>query len=225
MPKKKQEEKEIKRKKLPKVEYKILKLSKLNPAKYNPRFMTEAELYELECSIEIGGMLEPLVVNKDMTVIGGHQRLKVLQSKFDIDETMCTVVNVDKRTEKKLNLALNKITGNWDEEKLIDLIYELKDDRLPGYSDEEKEQYITQKQLMLENRGEYNPDDDEDMKKIFERNEKVPISLKEPDAPHNQNQLAFYVETFEEYDKIRKVFKSSRKGELDKNKLMDLIKK
>jgi len=212
------------KKKLRKVKYQVIKLSKLKPAKYNPRIMTEAQLDQLEKSIELGGLLEPIIVNKDMTIIGGHQRYKVLTERFDTDEEMCVVVDFDKKTEKKMNLALNKISGFWNEEELVNLIYEMKTEEIPGFEDEEKEQYIQQKMFMLEEHGSYNPDEDADIKKIFERNEKVPVKCEEPEAAHRKDQLAFYTENFEQYDAIRKFFKTGRQGELDVQKLYDFIK-
>lgn len=212
-----------KKKKLRRVVYKVLKLKDLKPAKYNPRLMTEAQLSQLEKSIELGGLVEPIIVNKDMTVIGGHQRLRILLERFDVDEEMCVVVDYDKKTEKKMNMALNKIQGFWNEELLVDLIYEFKGEDLPGFEEEEKDQYITQKEMMLENHGSYNPDEDDDLKKMFERNEKVPVGMEEPEAPHRKDRLAFYTENFKQYDAIRKFFKTGRKGELDVQKLYEYI--
>lgn len=95
-------------------------IKKLNPAKYNPRSISEIELTRLKNLIKEFGLVEPLVVNKDYTVIGGHQRLKVLQE-LNYKEADCIVVNLDKKKEKLLNLALNKISGEWDNEKLTDI--------------------------------------------------------------------------------------------------------
>jgi ParB-like chromosome segregation protein Spo0J len=212
-----------KKKKLRKVEYRVIKLEKLKPAKYNPRIITEAQLDQLEKSIELGGLIEPIIVNKDMTVIGGHQRLRILTERFDTDEEMCVVVDYDKKTEQKMNLALNKIQGFWNEELLVDLIFDMKEDEIPGFEEEEKDQYLMQKEMMLKNQGSYDPDEDEDIKKMFERNEKVPVKVEEPDAPHRKDQLAFYTENFEQYDAIRKFFKTNRQGELDVEKLYESI--
>jgi hypothetical protein len=56
-----------------------------------------------------------------MTVIGGHQRIKVLKD-LGYQEVECVVVDLSKDEEKALNIALNKISGEWDEEKLADLL-------------------------------------------------------------------------------------------------------
>lgn len=56
--------------------------------------------------------------------MGGHQRLSVLR---DLGETMvdCVVVDLDELKEKALNVALNKVQGRWDEEKLAELLTDL----------------------------------------------------------------------------------------------------
>ena len=61
-----------------------------------------------------------------MTVIGGHQRLKVLQE-LGYKEVECNIVDLDKVKEKALNIALNKIAGEWDNDKLAELLAELKE--------------------------------------------------------------------------------------------------
>ncbi len=57
-------------------------------------------------------------------VVGGHQRLKVLID-MDITEVECVVVEMDESKEKALNVALNKISGDWDKDKLALLIADL----------------------------------------------------------------------------------------------------
>jgi ParB-like chromosome segregation protein Spo0J len=205
------------------IERKQVPLAELKPAEYNPRVMYEDELVELENSYKEFGELEDLVVNNDGTIIGGHQRFKVGQ-RLGLATLWCKIVEVDKKTEKKLNLALNKIRGHWDEPKLAELIAELQDEKIVGFSDEEVNQYILRRQLQLENKGEYDPDEDEELQKLFERNERVPIKVAEPDETHKKDQLAFYTDSFDEYKLIRETFKTKRKGELDKGKLINLIK-
>ena len=118
-------------------------INKLIPATYNPRKdlkPTDEEYQKIKRSIEEFGFVSPLVVNKDMTVIGGHQRLKVL-IEMGYKEVECIVVNLDKTKEKALNVALNKISGEWDTEKLEILLQELLqedfDVSLTGFNSEE----------------------------------------------------------------------------------------
>ena len=117
----------------------------LNVAKYNPRKdlkPTDAEYIKLKNSIEHFGYVDPVIVNKrNMTVVGGHQRLKVLKD-LGYSEIEVVYVDLDDNDEKALNIALNKISGDWDAEKLEDLLRELSlsteyDVELTGFSNEE----------------------------------------------------------------------------------------
>ena len=121
---------------------------KLIPATYNPRKNlkpSDAEYVKIKNSIEKFGFVSPLVINKDMTVIGGHQRLKVLKE-MGIVEVECIIVDLDKTNEKALNIALNKIQGDWDEEKLEALLQELKledfDTNLTGFDFDEVDEIL-----------------------------------------------------------------------------------
>ena len=110
-------------------ELKMLSVSLLKPAEYNPRKKLkpgDKEYKKIKQSIEEFGFADPLVVNKDMTIVGGHQRLAVAID-LGYTEVPCAVVDVDKTREKALNIALNKITGEWDEQMLADLITDLKE--------------------------------------------------------------------------------------------------
>ena len=110
-------------------ELKVLPVSVLKPAKYNPRKKLkpgDREYKKIKDSIEEFGFADPLVVNSDMTIIGGHQRLSVAID-LGFTEVPCAVVDVDKTREKALNIALNKITGEWDEQLLADLLTDLRE--------------------------------------------------------------------------------------------------
>ena len=108
-------------------ELKVLPISVLKPAEYNPRKKLkpgDKEYKKIKASIEEFGFADPLVVNSDMTIIGGHQRLTVAVD-LGYTEVPCAVVDVDKDREKALNIALNKITGQWDDQLLADLLRDL----------------------------------------------------------------------------------------------------
>jgi hypothetical protein len=124
---------------------KSVDINKLNPSVYNPRKdlkSTDEEYIKLKRSIINFGYVEPILINKDMTVIGGHQRLKVLKD-LEFENVDCVIVDLDKNNEKALNVALNKISGDWDMDKLSDLLDELKleeiDLELTGFDLEEIE--------------------------------------------------------------------------------------
>ena len=110
-------------------ELKVLPVSVLRPAEYNPRKKLkpgDKEYEKIKHSIEEFGFADPLVVNSDMTIIGGHQRLTVA-TELGYTEIPCAVVDVDKVREKALNIALNKITGAWDDTLLAELLEDIKE--------------------------------------------------------------------------------------------------
>jgi len=126
-------------------------IEKLNPAKYNPRKDLQPgdpEYEKLKRSIEEFGYVEPIVWNKRTgNVVGGHQRLKILKE-LGRTEIEVTVVDLDEIKEKTLNLALNKISGDWDLPLLKDLLQELDTGdfniEITGFGEEEIERLMTQ---------------------------------------------------------------------------------
>lgn len=110
-------------------ELKMLPVSVLKPAAYNPRKKLkpgDKEYEKIKNSITEFGFADPLVVNADMTIIGGHQRLTVAMD-LGYTEVPCAVVDIDKTREKALNIALNKITGAWDDALLADLLKDIEE--------------------------------------------------------------------------------------------------
>jgi len=128
------------------MEIQKINIQKLKPASYNPRkdLQPEDEEYKrIKNSILEFGCVMPLVVNKDLTIIGGHQRLKILKD-LGYTEIECVVVDYNKNKEKGCNIALNNsnISGEWDDSKLVELLDELRkeDDfnvEVTGYTLEE----------------------------------------------------------------------------------------
>lgn len=103
------------------------KLNELVAADYNPRKALtpeDREYQKIKRSIEEFGYVDPIIINEDGTIIGGHQRCTVLKD-LGYEEVDVVVVSLDKQREKALNIALNKITGEWDELKLKDLLLDL----------------------------------------------------------------------------------------------------
>nr|DAJ74504.1 MAG TPA: adenine specific DNA methyltransferase [Caudoviricetes sp.] len=103
------------------------KLLDLKAADYNPRKALtpeDSEYQKIKRSIEEFGYVDPIIINEDGTIIGGHQRCTVLKD-LGYEEVDVVVVSLDKQREKALNIALNKITGEWDEIKLKDLLLDL----------------------------------------------------------------------------------------------------
>lgn len=141
-----------------KTEFRVLRLADLQEPPYNPRVPIEPNSPEYDAlrrSVEEHSLVEPLVVNlHNMRCIGGNQRVTVLMD-MGVEEVLCSVIDQpDEAKEKKLCLALNRIEGRWDTEKLGDLLRD--DDVLQyetGFDAEEVAVYRA-----LEEAGE--PDDD-----------------------------------------------------------------
>lgn len=111
------------------MEIKELSLKELKPAAYNPRKKLkkgDKEYEKIKQSLLKFGYVDPIIVNEDLTVIGGHQRLTVLKD-LDYETAKCVIVDLPKEDEKALNIALNKITGQWDDALLADLLLDLQE--------------------------------------------------------------------------------------------------
>lgn len=132
------------------------KLADLRPAAYNPRRKLqpgEPEYEKIARSIEEFGYCDPIIINQDGTIIGGHQRHQVLLD-LGAESADVVVVDLDLDREKALNIALNKITGSWDEAKLTELIGDLDmegyDLSKTGYSDKELKAMLEQTRIRPE---------------------------------------------------------------------------
>ena len=103
------------------MEVRDIQIAKLKPAKYNPRKIAPEALARLQASMSEFGLVEPIVVNQrtGYTVVGGHQRLKVLESQ-GLKKIPCAVIDIPASREKILNIALNNqaMAGEFDISKL-----------------------------------------------------------------------------------------------------------
>jgi len=87
--------------------------------------MPPKEMEKLEKSIQKFGYVDPIIYNKRTGhVVGGNQRLAVLK-KLNYQEVDVVEVDLSLEEEKTLNLALNKIAGTWEFDKLTDILEEL----------------------------------------------------------------------------------------------------
>jgi DNA modification methylase len=133
------------------MEIRKIPIEKLYPAAYNPRKDLQPgdpEYEKLKRSMQEFGYVEPIVWNKrTRNIVGGHQRYKVLLD-TGAQEIDCVVVDLDETKEKALNIALNKISGDWDMPKLKDILQELDtgefDLELTGFDMDEIEELMTQ---------------------------------------------------------------------------------
>ena len=120
----------------------VMKVSEIRPADYNPRAELQRgqkEYEKLKASIDDLGIVDPLVWNETTgRLVGGHQRLRVLMDS-GVEEVPCFVVHLSEQKERQANLALNKISGRFDAEKLEAVLHEIDPAvaRLAGFDDKD----------------------------------------------------------------------------------------
>ena len=111
----------------------LLRVAELNPSAYNPRKITPEKFEALKESIRAHGFVEGLVVQKKgLKVIGGHQRLRAckelcVEEAKPVPDLPCTVIDVDDKTAKKLNIKLNKVQGEFEARMLGELLVSIYD--------------------------------------------------------------------------------------------------
>ena len=128
---------------------KALPIDSLTPADYNPRKQLQPgdpEFEKLKRSLDEFGYVEPVIWNETTgRIVGGDQRITALKT-LGYEHVDCVVVELDETREKALNIALNKISGDWDQVKLALLIADLDasdfDAELTGFDDTEIQQLI-----------------------------------------------------------------------------------
>lgn len=140
-------------------------IDQLNPAPYNPRVDLQPgdpDYEKLKKSIQEFGCVQPIVWNEATgNVVGGHQSLKILKE-LGYTEVNCVVVNMDEPHEKALNLALNKITGQWDMDKLSEIIGDLTKEGMvefTGFSEKEIARITEQSEQVINEVGEVDTED------------------------------------------------------------------
>ena len=117
-------------------------IDQLRPDPANPRRISDEELDSLERSIRQFGFVAPVLARKeDSTVIGGHQRL-VAARRLGLATVPVTYLDLSIEQARLLNLALNKISGSWDEQLLARLLADLQsspsvDISLSGFGEDE----------------------------------------------------------------------------------------
>lgn len=118
------------------------KVSELRPHPRNPRFITEARFERLKQSLAgEPDMLRarPVVALPDGTVIAGNMRLRAAQA---LGWTQIPTVTIDLDEQRAILWALrdNNEYGEWDDDALAELLYELKeadvDLALAGFDDD-----------------------------------------------------------------------------------------
>lgn len=144
------------------MEIKKMKLGLLQPADYNPRVdlqSNDLEYESLKKSILRFGHVQPVVWNENTGhMVGGHQSLKVLQE-IGCEDVECVVVHMSEPEEKALNIALNKISGRWDMDKLSEIMEEMVKEGLEmftGFCEKEVEKLIEEAEPIAVSDSEIN---------------------------------------------------------------------
>ena len=133
------------------LQIKIIDINKIVKSEYNPRVIYKQEFQSLVDSIKEFGFVEPIVVNTrehpdfkkpQWTIVGGHQRYEAAK-KIGYKEVPVVFVNLSPPKEKILNLALNKISGEFDTPRLAEVLYglieedKLSEEEILGFPHEE----------------------------------------------------------------------------------------
>jgi len=116
-------------------------------ARYNPRKITEHDLEALRRSLKFFGTVEPIVVNRRSGhIVGGHQRVRAAEAE-GIESLPVVHVDLDDPSEKQLNLALNRISGEFDVDKLAEVLADLEaagaDLAMTGFTDAEIQELVS----------------------------------------------------------------------------------
>ena len=108
----------------------MVPIKELIPNDKNPRKISQREMQKLLRSIKEFGFIEPIIVNKNKNrfnyIVGGHQRVKAA-IKLKMEGVPVTYVDLNEDKEHLLNIALNEISGEWDDDKLLILLKELEE--------------------------------------------------------------------------------------------------
>lgn len=125
-------------------------IAQIKPAAYNPRKDLkpgDPAYDQLDKAVEAFGLVQPLVWNERTgNLVAGHQRLKIIAARGETDVDV-SVVDLDDAQEKALNLALNKISGEWEFSRLADLLQDIDtgdfDLDVTGFDEIEREKLAT----------------------------------------------------------------------------------
>lgn len=100
-----------------KLEITYFDIEVLKPYKENPRYWSESAMTDLMNSIQIFGLIDPIIITQDKKIVGGHMRIEACK-RLGIKTVPTVAVNVKDKRFKELLLRLNYNVGNWDYEKL-----------------------------------------------------------------------------------------------------------
>ncbi len=163
-----------------KMETKVFDLNDLNPAKYNPRFIDQEALDGLDESLSSFGYIQPIIVNtRDgaNTIVGGHQRYKILKKK-GVEKAECVTVDVDEITEKTMNVSLNnpEISGKWDLNKLEELTAEIRNE-IPNFEELKLALLESNLEINIDEFGDFDEEDEEDEEESYTKDKLYTVEI------------------------------------------------
>jgi ParB-like chromosome segregation protein Spo0J len=171
----------------------LVPISAINPAPYNPRKIGPEMLNSLKENIRAHGFVQPIVIQKTgMVLIGGHQRLRAvkelcIEEGRNLPQLPAVILDVDDRTAKKMNIALNKISGDFDVPLLSELLETMHEVVL-----------ITQDEVMMMG---FEPDD---FGKLIQLNDPPPALTEPPSGFARSITLSLTFESLEMRDALKK---------------------
>ncbi len=124
-----------------------VQIEHLHPDSANPRTISGAELDALTRSVSEFGLIDPIVARReDGLVVAGHQRLLAAR-RLGLEVVPVVFLDISVERARLLNVALNKISGTFDDELLARLLADLQpvdgiDLTLTGFGEDELAQLL-----------------------------------------------------------------------------------
>lgn len=178
-----------------------IKFNDIIPAEYNPRKITPDDFEKLSNSIKEFGFVDPIIINlKNNNIIGGHQRYKVLKNMNLSELNLVRLGDIgwvypegelevkSDSEEKALNIALNKISGEWDNSKLESVLESLSNSdniELSGFEKLDSDEYDD---LNLEDYSYTTSEDDIDYYETIQNNDNPYEEYDEEEDPEEEEE-------------------------------------
>ena len=125
-----------------KLEIKNIDIDTIKEMENNPRRIKDFDFDNLKKTITEFGLVQPLIINSDNSLIGGHQRFKAMKE-LGMKEVPVIILDLEPAKAKALNLSLNRISGEWDYALLDKFLKDMGEDvlNLSGFSEQELSQF------------------------------------------------------------------------------------
>lgn len=180
------------------------KISDLKSPSWNPRDITPEDMEKLENSIKEFGYVDPIIVNDHtMNIVGGNQRFVALKNLGYDEVDVIFIHEEDLNREKALNVALNKISGDWDNKLLGELFNELSaegfDLELTGFDEFELDFYLDDG-IEFDNPFDYDDYDD------YDEDDELPEDFADVEGDNSETQYVCYI-SFETQDEANEFLK------------------